>query len=121
MKDLKSLMLPTWIIKSIQHGKEDDDLGSILVNIGVFYLLGLVAFFMYSPFGDEYLFLQIICAIGVLLLLVAFGFWLTAQVTLLDSMRKEALVVYKNSKTEEEIAEANSRLKKLWVPIPTAA
>jgi len=121
MKGLKSLRLPNWIIKSIQHGKEDDDLSSILVNIGVFYLLGLVAFFVYSPFGSEYVTTEIICAIGIFLLLVMLGYWLTGQVTLLDSLRKEALVVYKNSKTEEEIAEANSRLKKLWVPIPTAA
>jgi hypothetical protein len=50
-----------------------------------------------------------------------FGYWLTGQVTLLDSLRKEALVVYKNSKTEEEINQAHLRLKKLWVPIPNAA
>jgi hypothetical protein len=121
MKGLNSLRLPNWLIKSIQHGKENDDLGSILVNIGVFYLLGLVAFFVYSPFGSEYIALQIICAVGILLLLAVFCFWLTGQVTLLDSLRKEALVVYKNSKTEEEINQAHLRLKKLWVPIPNAA
>ena len=70
MKGLKSLRLPNWLIKSIQHGKENDDLGSILVNIGVFYLLMLVAYLVYSPFGSEYLALQIICAVAVLLILV---------------------------------------------------
>lgn len=121
MKGLKSLRLPNWIIKSIQHGKENDELSSILVNIGVFYLLGLVAFFVYNPFGSEYLTTEIICAIGVLLMLILFGYWITAQIALLDSLRKEALVVYKNSKTEDEIAKADLRLKKLWVPTPTAA
>jgi len=121
MKGLKSLKLPNWLIKSIQHGKEDDDLGSILVNIGVFYLLGVVALCVYSPFGSEYLAIEIICAVGILLLLIMFGYWLTGQVTLLDSLRKEALVLYSNSKTEEEVTQAHLRLEKLWVPIPEAA
>ena len=121
MKRLNSLRLPNWLIKSIQHGKENDDLGSILVNIGVFYLLGLVAFFVYSPFGSEYIALQIICAVGILLLLAVFCFWLTGQVTLLDSLRKEALVANKNSKTLVQKQEAVSRLKKLKIPVPNAA
>ena len=115
MKNLNSLRLPNWLIKSIQHGKENEDLCSIIVDIGVFYLLALVAFFVYNPFGSEHIALQIICAIGILLLLAVFCLWLTGQIALLDSLRKEALVVYKNSKTEEEIAQAHLRLEKLWV------
>ena len=121
MKGLKSLRLPNWIIRSIQHGNEDCDLSSMLVNIGVFYLMGVVAFFFYAPFGSEHLFLQIICVIAVLLLLIVFGYWLTGQIALLDSLRKEALVLYKNSKTEKEIMDANLRLKELYVSVPTTA
>ena len=118
MKGLKSLRLPNWIIKSIQFGKENDDLGSIIVNLGVFYLIGLVAFFVYSPFGTEYLAMQIICAIGVFFLLGMFGYWLIGQVTLLDTLRKEAIVLYENSKTPKQKQEAISRLEVLYVPIP---
>jgi hypothetical protein len=118
MKGLKSLRLPNWIIKSIQFGKENDDLGSIIVNLGVFYLIGLVAFFVYSPFGTEYLAMQIICAIGVFFLLGMFGYWLIGQVTLLDTLRKEAIVLYENSKTPKQEQEAISRLEVLYVPIP---
>ena len=121
MKCLKSLRLPNWLIRSFHYGKENEKLSSILVDIGVSYLLGLVVFFVYSPFGSEYIALQIICAVGVLLLLAVFCFWLTGQVTLLDSLRKEALVLYKNSRTDEEIAQAHLRLEKLKIPIPNAA
>lgn len=81
----------------------------------------LVAYLVYSPFGSEYLALQIICAVAVLLILVVFAYWLIGQVTLLDTLRKETLVVYKNSKTLVQKQEAVSRLKKLKVPVPTAA
>jgi len=118
MKGLKSLRLPNWIIKSIQFGKENDDLGSIIVNLGVFYLMGLVAFFVYSPFGNEYLTMEIICAIGVFFLIAMFGYWLIGQVTLLDTLRKEAIILYKNSKTQKQKQEAISRLEVLYVPIP---
>ena len=121
MKRLNSLRLPNWLIKSIQYGKENEGLSSILVNIGVFYFMGLVIFFAYSPFENEYLSLEIICAIGIFLFLALFCYWLIGQVTFLDSLREEALVAYKNSKTEDEITQANSRLKKLWTPIPVAA
>jgi hypothetical protein len=121
MKGLKSLKLPNWLIKSIQHGKENEKLSSIFVDIGIFYLLGLVIFFACSSFGSEYLAIEIICTVGVLLLLVMFGCWLTGQVTLLDSLREEALVLYGNSKTLVQKREAVSRLEKLKVPVPTAA
>ena len=117
----KSLRLPRWIIKHIQHGKENEDLGSILVNLGVFYLMGLVAFFVYNPFGSEYLTTEILCAIAILMLLARLGYWLTEQVALLDSMRKEAIICRRNSKTEKEIEESDERLEMLYVPIPTAA
>lgn len=121
MKGLKSLRLPNWIIKYIQHDEENEELNSLLLDIGVFYLLGIVVLCVYNPFGSEYLAIEIICAVGILLLLIMFGYWLTGQVTLLDSLRKEALVLYNNSKTEDDVAQAHSRLKKLWVPVPTAA
>ena len=119
MKRFVGLKLPRWLVKRIHHGNENDDLGSILVNIVVFYFLSVVAFFVYIHFGREYLPVEIICVIGIFLLLIMFGYWLTVQVVLLETLRKEALVFYENSKTDGEFKEeACSRLKYLYVPIP---
>ena len=121
MKGLKSLRLPNWIIKYIQHGEENEELNSLLLDIGIFYLLGFVVLSMYDPFGSDSLALEIICEIAICPFLILLGYWLVVQVALLDSLRKEALILYKNSKTRKEAKDAHSRLKKLWVPIPTAA
>jgi hypothetical protein len=118
MKKTKNLKLPNWVIKNIEYSKEDEELSFIVVNSGAFYMLGLVMFFVYNPFGKEYLATEIICAIGIGILVTMVCLWLVPQITLLDSLRKEAVISYKNSRTKEEKEKAVSRLELLYVPIP---
>jgi hypothetical protein len=118
MKNLKSLRLPRWIIKRIQPGKENEDLTSLVVGIIALYAVGAIAYFAYAPFGREHLYLEVIAAIAILVLIVRIGLWLIAQVAHLDSLRREAVIIYKNSKTEKEEKEATTRLEELYVPIP---
>jgi len=118
MKNLKSLRLPRWIIKRIQPGKENEDLTSLVVGIIALYAVGAIAYFAYVPFGREHLYLEVIAAIAILVLIVRIGLWLIAQVAHLDSLRKEALVSFQNSKTEKEKEDATARLEALYVPIP---
>lgn len=118
MRNLESLKLPRWIIKSIQPGKENEDLSSLVVGIIALYAVCAIAYFAYAPFGRERLFLEVIVAIAILAMIVMIGFWLIAQVAHLDSLRKEALVSLENSKTEEEKKEAITRLETLYVPLP---
>jgi len=118
MKNLESLKLPRWIIKSIQPGKENEDLTSLVVGIMALYTICAIAYFAYAPFGREHLFLEIIAAIAILVLIVMIGFWMIVQVACLDSLRKEALISFENSKTEKERKDATSRLEFLYVPIP---
>ncbi len=113
----KALKLPNWIIKNIKYGKEDEELSSIVVNTVIFYLLGIVCFFVVSPFGKNYRSIEIICAIGIGILLAMLCFWIISQVALLDSLRKEAIISYRNAKTDKEIHSAHLKLKKLCVPI----
>lgn len=118
MRNLESLKLPLWIIKNIQSGKENEDLTSLLVGIIALYTVVAIVYFAYAPFGREHLFLEVIAAIAILALIVMIGFWLIAQVAHLDSLRKEALVSFQNSKTEKEKEDATARLEALYVPIP---
>ena len=119
MRNLESLRLPRWIIKSIQPGKENEDLTSLVVGIIALYAVVAIVYFAYAPFGREHLFLEVIAAIAILALIVhCVIFWLIHQVAHLDSLRKEALVSFQNSKTEEEKKEATTRLETLYVPIP---
>jgi len=118
MKNLENLKLPRWIIKNIQSGKENEDLTSLVVGIIALYAVVAIVYFAYAPFGREHLFLEVIAAIAILALIVLVIFWLIPQVAHLDSLRKEALVSFQNSKTEEEKKEATTRLEMLYVPIP---
>ena len=118
MRNLESLRLPRWIIKSIQPGKENEDLTSLLVGIIALYAVVAIVYFAYAPFGREHLFLEVIVAIAILTLIVLVMIWLIPQVAHLDSLWREALVSFQNSKTEEEKDEATARLEALYVPIP---
>ena len=116
-----SLRLPRWIIKSLQHGKENEDLSSIVVGALALYSVCAIAYFACAPFGRGHLALEVVAALGILAFILLLGFWLIAQVALLDSLRKEALLGFKNSKTEKEVSDAKKRLQKLYVPVPEAA
>ncbi len=123
-----SLRLPRWIIKSLQHGKENEDLSSIVVGALALYSVCAIAYFACAPFGRGHLALEVVAALGILAFILLFGFWLIAQVALLDSLRKEALISFENlkkekeiSKKEKEISDVKERLKKLCVPVPEAA
>lgn len=87
-----SLKLPRWIIKNLQHGKENEDLSSIVVGALALYSVCAIAYFAYAPFGRGHLALEVVAALGILAFILLFGFWLIAQVALLDSLRKEALL-----------------------------
>ncbi len=118
MKTVKISKLPKWVIKEFQHESEDKDLSSAIVGLSVLYLMGICFLFISRPFGHGYLIAEIISAIILLVILIGFIFWLTAKVTLLSSLRKEALIRMKNAKTEAEIDAARMRLLKLSIPIP---
>jgi len=113
-----NLKLPHWITKSIHHGEEEDDICSIIVNMGVFYIIGVASFFVFVPFVKKYLFTEIVCAIIILVLVIALGFWLNSQVTLLYTLRCKALDKLKNAKNDEEIEKAKKILEDLDVQVP---
>ncbi len=119
MRKIESLKLPRWIIKKIKHGKEDEDFSALVVGLIFIYAVSAIAYFVYAPFGREYLNLEVIVAIAVLAFIAISGVWFVAQVTYLDSLRKEALISFEHSKTEKEKEEATSRLDMLYVPIPS--
>ena len=112
-----NLMLPNWMIKKFEYGKEGEDLCSIIVTCIAFYPLGLLCFFVFDPLGEGHLGIKIICAIIIGLLLIRFCYWIDSQISLLITLRKDAIDSYKNSKTDQEIHDAHLRLKKLHVPI----
>lgn len=119
MKKIENLKLPRWIIKKIKHGEEDEDFSAMAVGTIFIYAVSAIAYFVYAPFGREYLNIEVIVAVAVLAIMGIFGLWFVAQVTYLDSLRREALISFEYSKTEEEKDEATSRLKMLYVPIPS--
>ena len=118
MRKIGNLKLPRWIIKKIKHGKEDEDFSAIMVGLIFIYVAVTIAYFVCAPFGREHLKLEVIVAIAVLAFIVISEIWLVSQIAYLDSLRKESLVSFKYSKTEEEKNEAALRLKMLYVPIP---
>lgn len=118
MRKNENLKLPRWIIKKIKHGEEDEDFSAIAVGTIFIYLVSAIAYFVYAPFGREYLALEISVAIAVLAFIAIFGVWLVGQVAYLDSLRKKALICFEHSKTEEEKEKAILRLKTLYLPIP---
>ena len=118
MRKNENLKLPRWIIKKIKHGEEDEDFSAMAVGTIFIYLVSAIAYFVYAPFGREYLALEISIAIAVLAFIAISGVWFVDQVTYLDSLRKDALISFEHPKTEEEKKEAASRLKMLYVPIP---
>ena len=117
MENLKNLKLPNWIIKNIQYGKEGD-LTSLVIGIIAISAVCAIAYFVHAPFGREHLFMEVIAAIVILALIGLVGFWLLDQVAPLESIRREALISFKKSKTEEEEKDAIDMLKRLYVPIP---
>ena len=118
MRKIANLKLPRWIIKKIKHGKEDEDFSAVVVGIISIYAVSAVAYFVYAPFGREYLVLELLIAITILAFIGISGVWLVSQVAYLDSLRKEALISFEHSKTIEEKKEAILRLETLCVPIP---
>ena len=113
----RSLKLPNWMIKSIEYGREDEELSFFVVNAVAFYLLGLVCFFVFNPLGKGFLAIKIICTAGIAILLALICLWIIAQVTLLTVLRKEAVISYKNSKTDKNRDNARLKLNELNVPI----
>jgi len=118
MRKIANLKLPRWIIKKIKHGKEDEDFSAVVVGIIFIYAVSAIAYFVYAPFGREYLVLELIIAITILASIGISGVWLVSQVAYLDSLRKEALISFEYSKTTEEREDATLRLETLCVPIP---
>jgi len=118
MRKIANLKLPRWIIKKIKHGKEDEDFSAMAVGTIFIYAVSAIAYFVYAPFGREYLVLELIIAITILASIGISGVWLVSQVAYLDSLRKEALISFEYSKTTEEREDATLRLETLCVPIP---
>ena len=113
MENLKRMKLPNWIIRTIHAGKEDEELSSIIVNCGVFYIIGVVCYFMFNPFSGKHLWVEITICIAVIIVLIAFIFWLTRQVAFLYLLRKEAFIMLKNAKTEKEFKDAMQNMQDL--------
>ena len=109
MENLKNLKLPNWIIKNIQYGKEGD-LTSLVIGIIAISAVCAIAYFVHAPFGREHLFMEVIAAIVILALIGLVGFWLLDQVAPLESIRREALISFKKSKTKEEEKDTSSIL-----------
>lgn len=118
MRKIAKLKLPRWIIRDIKYGKEDEDFSAVVVGIISIYVVSAIAYFVYAPFGREYLVLELIIAITILAFIGISGVWLVSQVAYLVSLRKEALIRFEYSKTEKEREDATSRLEILCVPIP---
>jgi hypothetical protein len=114
----KNCRLPQWAIKWIGHGKEDQKLCVVLVVALISYLVGSIAFLLWSSIGFV---LNALFVIGAFVLLASMCVWLISQVVMLDSLRKEAIVMHEYAKTDEETIKASDRLKRLYVPIPEAA
>ena len=118
MKKIENLKLPRWIIKKIKHGEEDEDFSAMAVGTIFIYAVSAIAYFVYAPFGREYLNIEVIVAVAVLASIGISGVWLVSQVAYLDSLRKEALISFEYSKTTEEREDATLKLETLCVPIP---
>jgi cell division protein FtsL len=117
MRNLESLKLPRWIIKSTKPGEEDADFSSFVVGFLALYTVGTIAYFAVAPIGREHIVLDVIIALAILVVIVFTCRWLIAQAAYLKTKRKEAKVSFVNSKTEKEKEEAISRLKSLCVSL----
>jgi hypothetical protein len=120
MKTRKTVGLPSWMVKGIKNGQESEVLSSTIVGVAAFYIVANVALFCFNPF-QEYLLLEIIADICILAILCGLGLLFTARISLLISMRSEALERSKNTKTDSEKSECEKRMKVLCINIDNEA
>ena len=105
----KKSKLPKWVIKAFRSGKECEDLCFVLVNIGVFYVLGILYLLVYDPIESKFI-IKTAFLVAILIFLIIFDRWLIKKVTLLEILRKNAMTMYKNSKAEEDISKSKLEL-----------
>ena len=114
MKRMKKSRIPGWIVKNLPAGKEDEAFSAAIVPTFIFSMSGIGAawYFFFKP---ELLTFWILGTILVVSLLFFGGYWLLAQVSLLQKSREELLLSYDNVKDDFEKELLKKKLESLYV------
>ena len=105
MRNLESLKLPRWIIKSTKPGEEDADFSSFVVGFLALYTVGTIAYFAVAPIGREHIVLDVIIALAILVVIVFTCRWLIAQAAYLKTKNVMVHKFITRATIEEKIAE----------------
>jgi len=111
MKTRKKI-LPDWIVKRIEFKQENEWISSRVVGIVALYLVGVMALFVFRPFGGENLWMEIIFTICSFVTIAAASMVFVAQVALLERTRIKAMEAYKRALAKEKKAKAEEKKAK---------
>lgn len=112
---MENKTVPNWIIKAFNSKNEDDDLSFWVASVIAFYFVGIVWSLKFIPFEILYIIIEIICIAITSALFVWLYHWVSDKVEILKTLRKEALLKYRDSETKKEKEDSLSELKRLRV------
>ena len=112
----RTLKLPQWIINRVTRGKENQGFLYSFVIVAIVLILLSIGYFVWQPFGDGFLAIELIIIIALnLLFLLGAGMWLLKQFSILQMLRKEVVTAWENASSQEEYFDAMSRATLLGI------